>query len=357
MAQHSRSLSMLRRTLFALSLLLLSSGSLWADTVPLDLELERVSAWLSGSFDSRAQASRDPRYFEVSLEVAPIWTARKKGRWLYVEQALCRSLERPYRQRVYHVARAEGGKGFVSTVYEIPQAERFVGAYRHTSRFEALKPKDLIRRPGAKIYLRREGEGYRGGTRGRECKSDFRGASYATAQVRLGPSCVESWDRGFDGQGKQVWGATAGAYRFLRRSASAWELASLLEGRWTSAAGRELRVSTAEVKDAEGRLRAGLRLELTGPQAKVYFLVVAQAGRGALALGIHPLEDLASGQVRVDWSRVWRLHATRKRAELPCYELEPRSKGAPPVLRVEEVGQGGLRSKSEAWRRSPEERR
>jgi hypothetical protein len=44
----------------------------------------------------------------------------------------------------------------------------------------------------------------------------MRGASYATSEVVLRDDGLDTWDRGFDDAGKQVWGATKGAYQFRR---------------------------------------------------------------------------------------------------------------------------------------------
>ena len=37
----------------------------------------------------------------------------------------------------------------------------------------------------------------------------------ATSEVVVSPGRIESWDRGFDAEGAQVWGAEKGAYVFL----------------------------------------------------------------------------------------------------------------------------------------------
>ena len=57
-----------------------------------------------------------------------------------------------------------------------------------------------------------------GGTRGEGCASNLRGAAYATSEVVIMPGRIESWDRGFDAEGHQVWGAEKGAYVFVRKS-------------------------------------------------------------------------------------------------------------------------------------------
>ena len=58
---------------------------------------------------------------------------------------------------------------------------------------------------------------FEGGTQGTGCGSTLQGATYATSEVTVQQDLLLSWDRGFNDDDVQVWGATAGAYRFVRR--------------------------------------------------------------------------------------------------------------------------------------------
>ena len=80
-----------------------------------------------------------------------------------------------------------------------------------------LTPDSLEARDGCEVFLTRDGDGpFVGGTVDRNCPSSLRGASYATTEVRITESGMVSWDQGFDANGNQVWGATAGGYVFDR---------------------------------------------------------------------------------------------------------------------------------------------
>jgi len=57
---------------------------------------------------------------------------------------------------------------------------------------------------------------YEGSTEGNNCESDLRGAKYATSEVKISKDGIISWDRGYDAEGKQVWGAEKGGYIFKR---------------------------------------------------------------------------------------------------------------------------------------------
>lgn len=179
-------------------------------------DLSLAVAWMTGSFSSAQQAAADTSYFDVRLEIVPIWPDRADGRWLYVEQAAAGHVERPYRQRVYHVTASEPGK-ITSEVFTIPQPLRFAGAWRDEAPLAALSPDSLELREGCAVVLRRTEHGFfEGGTVGTGCASSLSGAAYATSEVRLTPRSLTSWDRGFDADGNHVWGAEDGPYVFDR---------------------------------------------------------------------------------------------------------------------------------------------
>ena len=179
-------------------------------------DVEVLADWLSGDFTSAEQAANDPRFFEITLRVRRIWATRDDGPWLYVEQAAAAAPDRPYRQRVYHVARADDGR-LVSRVYTLPgDPLDFAGAWRDPARLDAVSPDDLTRRDGCAVYLTRDGDRFAGGTEGRGCESTLGGAAYATSEVAVFADRLESLDRGYDEAGGQVWGSEVGPYVFRR---------------------------------------------------------------------------------------------------------------------------------------------
>lgn len=182
-----------------------------------EAQLSLLVDWMSGSFDSKAQAAADPEnYLDIRLEMRPIWPDRKDGRWLYVEQAAASSLERPYRQRVYRVSAGADGT-FRSEVYELPgDPLKVAGAWKDLSKLAGLTPEQLTLKEGCTIILRNEGDVFVGSTQGTGCVSTRSGAKYATSEVRIAETEMRTWDRGFDAAGKQVWGAEKGPYVFKK---------------------------------------------------------------------------------------------------------------------------------------------
>lgn len=181
-------------------------------------DVDVLAEWMTGSFSSAAQAAEQPEdYFDIRLHMVPIWAARDDGPWLYVEQASAARLGRPYRQRVYRlVARADGA--VESRVYLLPgDPLAYAGAWREPGRFDAISLADLELRAGCALVLRRrDAETFGGATQGKGCRSTLRGATYAMSEATIHPDRLITWDRGFDADDQQVWGATAGGYIFRR---------------------------------------------------------------------------------------------------------------------------------------------
>lgn len=179
-------------------------------------ELATLLGWMTGYFSSAQQAEKDSDYFDIRLRMVQIWKDRKDGYWLYVEQAIAGNEEKPYRQRVYNI-RVRDDSTFESVVYALPEPLRFAGKWNDDEPLYPLNIDSLLLRDGCNVFLRKVGSiAFTGGTIGKGCISDIKGAAYATSEVTISKNQIISWDRGFDADGNQVWGARKGGYVFKR---------------------------------------------------------------------------------------------------------------------------------------------
>jgi hypothetical protein len=210
----------MRTALIALLISVLAScGAPPAEAPPKDATLAQLAKLMSGHFSSAAQAKEDESYFDIRLAMVPMWQDRKDGPWLYVEQAVARALERPYRQRVYRLRRIADGL-YESRVYAFPDAKSRAGAWKEAAPLADLSPDDLEEKDGCGVVLRRRDDGtFEGGTLGMACRNTFGGAAYATSFVTVFDDRLEAWDRGYDAENKPVWGPDAGPYVFRRVAA------------------------------------------------------------------------------------------------------------------------------------------
>jgi len=179
-------------------------------------DLKNLSKIMFGSFSSLEQSKADSAVFNISLHMTPIWKNNKDGYWFYVEQAMASAPDKPYRQRVYHLF-MQDVETIVSKVYEIQGTKDFVGAWSNETILSKLTKDILIDRQGCSIYLHKDTDGnFSGSTPFKECLSTLRGATYATSEVTIYKDKMISWDRGWDKDDKQVWGAVKGGYIFVK---------------------------------------------------------------------------------------------------------------------------------------------
>lgn len=190
----------------------------WCQEKVNEKDLLELKNRMQGFFTSEEQAKSDSDYYNIHLHMSPIWESDKDGYWLYVEQAVAAALKKPYRQRIYHVY-MQDETTLVSKVYEINSPLRFAGAYANKALLKDVSKDSLIDRQGCAIYLRKDKEGnFSGSTPGKDCLSSLRGSTYATSEVVIHKDKLVSWDRGWDKDDKQVWGAEKGGYQFIKQN-------------------------------------------------------------------------------------------------------------------------------------------
>lgn len=202
--------------LLAISILFLTNCKVQKEITPPRIdEGQVVLQWMKGSYNSSQQAAKDSSFYNISLHMYPIW--EDKGNFLYVEQALDKAQDKPYRQRVYEVI--DHNNGIIeSKVYKLKNETDCIGQWKSTEYFNQFDRDILSEREGCSVYLKKQKDHYQGSTRDKDCASSLRGASYATSIVTLFKNRIESWDQGFDSENLQVWGATKSGYIFQKYS-------------------------------------------------------------------------------------------------------------------------------------------
>ena len=180
--------------------------------------VQTLADYLSGEFDSSQQAADHPSYYSIQLITCEVHAPDLGEHVLYVEQATMDAPTQPYRQRLYALhGDAEAGTAG-TTIYELTAPQATVGLCED-DQVASLEADEAVEREGCGVELTwdEQDETFEGGTVGQECGSTLNGASYATSEILLTGGLVESWDRGFDAAGAQVWGAVDGPYLFVRR--------------------------------------------------------------------------------------------------------------------------------------------
>ena len=175
--------------------------------------LDKFCGFLKGEFNSASQNAKDTNYFNISLVMFPIWDKEKDAKYFYVEQAMVGKEDKPYRQRVYKVYQSSPNT-IVSAIYTLKKQEEFVNLHENVKKQKTLSKTDIDYKEGCDVFLEYDGTKFKGGTSGKKCSSNLRGAKYATTEVEVYEDRLISWDRGFTENGIHAWGTTAGGYVF-----------------------------------------------------------------------------------------------------------------------------------------------
>ena len=126
-------------------------------------DMKKLAAMMQGSFSSELQSKNDSTYFDIRLQIVPIWEQRSDGIWMYVEQAVAKMQDKPYRQRVYRLTELGNGK-FESAVFTLKSPLRFAGKPQLVNE---LTPDSLTLKDGCSVILNKESKKkFVGGTDG-----------------------------------------------------------------------------------------------------------------------------------------------------------------------------------------------
>lgn len=166
------------------------------DVVP---DMDRLHEWLTGQFESRRGAKESPRRM-----LARSIREDEAGHWIYVVQWRVGDGQ-PERQFVYHLVNPDEGV-IALDLYSVLQPPEQPTDPTPAS-LAAIGPGDLQRRKGCRILLSTDGLSYAGGTRGRDCPADYRGATRISIELTVRENEVREWLQGYDAEGDRLWNA------------------------------------------------------------------------------------------------------------------------------------------------------
>jgi CpeT/CpcT family (DUF1001) len=187
-------------------------------------QVEEVAQRLEGIMDTSARARVNPKAANVRMTACRISVndnnsieANKSNKpiFLYQEQALSSELNKPYRQRFLEISLVNNSRTVRSLSYK-PADLNSVINFCNKSAAERVVNKSELGNAICSVYLTRSGENYIGVTPKQGCPANVRGAVTITNTVVLSEKGMNTWDRGFDANGKQVWGAKAESYEFRK---------------------------------------------------------------------------------------------------------------------------------------------
>jgi hypothetical protein len=186
--------------------------------------LVTLAQYLAGEFDNRDQAIADPAWFvHLKMWQRPVPLFSEDSITIFAEQANVLQLERPYRQRLLRLQDRQ--EQIHIQYYSFSQPDRYRGAGANPAQFQDLTIAEVELLPRCVLSVARpEGSD-------RFCSSPLPDTQCCFAyageirQVSLGFEVDSqqflSYDKGIDAEGKALWGAIMGPYRYTKRQAYA----------------------------------------------------------------------------------------------------------------------------------------
>lgn len=178
-----------------------------------------IATRLEGVMNTSAQAAKNPKSPNVQMTTCRIQvldaSSPSGAIFLYQEQALAKKLTQPYRQRFLQVAPTPDRQQIESRSFKPKQPEAWIGLCNKPVTDRQLKRIDLGT-PICSVFLQRSQNDYIGNTPTQGCPTNVRGAVRVTNRIMLYSDGMDTWDRGFDATGQQVWGAEGESYQYRK---------------------------------------------------------------------------------------------------------------------------------------------
>jgi hypothetical protein len=191
-----------------------------AQDVSVNAQVASVVSHLVGVMDTSAQAAANPKAPSVRMTTCKIQVEDSRNSnsafpsvYLYQEQALTQKLNQPYRQRFLQIQPSQDRETVESKSFKPQRSETVVGLCNKPKEKRTVKLSELGDSV-CSVFLKPTETGFVGETPSQGCPAKVRGAVKITNRIVLRPEGMDTWDRGYDANGNQVWGAQSDSYQF-----------------------------------------------------------------------------------------------------------------------------------------------
>ena len=174
----------------------------------------RLARMLQGDFEAPSAGVGESRVGGISRKVCRINAPTLGENVLYAEERFTRGSGRPLSQRIY-VVEAEGRHGARVREFTLLDPGGARGLCDDTTSAR-VGTDDVTERTGCAVSAQWSGDHFVGTTPGNACESVLNGATHAKRDLVVRDNEVAVRDRGFDAQGRAVWGHLTAPIRFAR---------------------------------------------------------------------------------------------------------------------------------------------
>lgn len=194
--------------------------SLPAAATDLPAQVEQVVQHLEGTLTTADRAAQPPQPGERPAAHVVMTTCRitvpnspPGHTFLYQEQAIFPRINKPYRQRILEISPSRLTQTVRSRSFKLIDESQWVNFCDRADK--TITPSNFPESI-CSVYLSATTTGFSGSTQATGCPANFRGATTIRNRIELFATGMNTWDRGYNTQGKQVWGAGDEPYQFRR---------------------------------------------------------------------------------------------------------------------------------------------
>ncbi len=184
-------------------------------------QVKEVVNHLVGIMDTTQQAEINPKSPSVRMTTCKVIVDLENDNptnlpvYLYQEQAMIKSLDKPYRQRFLRLAMSKNNT-VESAGFKPNNPEKLIGLCDKSAPERVFHIED-IGKSECSVFLRKEKDNYIGETQPGGCPTNYRGAVKITNKIIFHSSGMDTYDRGLDANGKVIWGAKDEPYKFMKK--------------------------------------------------------------------------------------------------------------------------------------------
>ncbi len=200
-------------------------------------QVQLLEKYITGKLDTSDHAVEDHEFYNITLKHCRV-TLDAPGAannvYLYVEQSRSEMQDRPYRKRFMRLAPLARAGQVTSSIYEVEGADQYLGLCDKSAAERVVPASIFSNQSKCTVFLTQNGNNFFGSTPLQGCVSNHNGATYMTNKTEVSDGFMSSWDRGFNAEGKQMWGAVKGPYMFKRitsQNPSVTDIAATLIGK------------------------------------------------------------------------------------------------------------------------------
>jgi hypothetical protein len=177
-------------------------------------ELSRISEWLPGTYDNRAQVEEDLAknaveiHEPIQLVIVPVSAPIIGENVYYAESTDAMNTRRVTDQRLYSFEKTSDDKGIAHTIYRFKEADRWLGGTKREDIFKSVVRDDLNAQSGCELKWEFKEDHFLGQSSRTSCKSAPQAGLSRKVEIRyeLRPDTLALAEVYFDSKGKPVEG-------------------------------------------------------------------------------------------------------------------------------------------------------